>query len=129
MSFASEDLMWMSVLLRYVEGQIENVQIKGNIAASATDLNAGDGGDKSDTAAHDFVWKTDKDATKNSAGLKHEECSVCGATRSENTVIDKLNNASDTGDSSILILWVALAVVSGAIACLAVYAKKQKYFG
>ncbi len=86
-------------------------------------------GDKSDTAAHDFVWKTDKDATKNSAGLKHEECSVCGATRSENTVIDKLNNASDTGDSSILILWVALAVVSGAIACLAVYAKKQKYFG
>ena len=47
-------------------------------------------GDKSDTAAHTFTWVTDKAATVTETGLKHEECTVCGYKRNENTVIDKL---------------------------------------
>ena len=53
-------------------------------------------GDKTDTAAHDFKWVIDKAATKEAAGIKHEECTVCGAKRSENTAIDKLPDDSGT---------------------------------
>jgi len=44
---------------------------------------------KVDVAAHSFQWKTDKEATEQEAGLKHEECG-CGYKRNENTQIDKL---------------------------------------
>ena len=43
-------------------------------------------------AAHTFEWKTDKAATEEETGLKHEECTVCGYKRNENTVIDKLDH-------------------------------------
>ena len=59
-------------------------------------------GDKADTAAHSFQWVIDKAATKEATGIKHEECTVCGAKRSENTVIDKLpdgGNTNNTGSS------------------------------
>ena len=59
-------------------------------------------GDKADTAAHSFQWEIDKAATKEATGIKHEECTVCSAKRSENTVIDKLHdggNTSNTGSS------------------------------
>lgn len=46
-----------------------------------------------DVADHDFKWKTDKEATEKEEGLKHEECSVCGRKRNENTVIGKLDHA------------------------------------
>ena len=96
-------------------------------------------GDKADTAAHSFQWVIDKAATKEATGTKHEECTVCGAKRSENTVIDKLpdggntgntgsgdNNtdkpgkddstkAPQTGDSSNLIGWLAALFVSGGV--------------
>ena len=58
--------------------------------------------DKADTAAHSFQWVIDKAATKEATGIKHEECTVCGAKRSENTVIDKLpdgGNTNNTGSS------------------------------
>lgn len=35
-------------------------------------------GDKKDTAAHEFKWVIDKEATAQEAGSKHEECKVCG---------------------------------------------------
>ena len=44
-------------------------------------------GDKADVAAHSYVWKTDKEATKFKDGSKHEECSVCGAVRNAGTII------------------------------------------
>ena len=44
-------------------------------------------GDKADAAAHSYVWKTDKEATKFKDGSKHEECSVCGAVRNAGTII------------------------------------------
>ena len=40
-----------------------------------------------DLAPHTFVWKVDTAATKTQTGQKHEECTVCGRKRSENTVI------------------------------------------
>ena len=49
-----------------------------------------DCGDKADTAAHSFQWVIDKAATKEATGIKHEECTVCGAKRSENTEIPAL---------------------------------------
>ena len=108
-------------------------------------------GDKADTAAHSFQWVIDKAATKEATGIKHEECTVCGAKRSENTVIDKLpdggntdntgssdNNTNkpgnddsikcpQTGDSSNLIGWLAALYVSGGVlTLLGVSGKKRK---
>ena len=97
-------------------------------------------GDKADTAAHSFQWVIDKAATKEATGTKHEECTVCGAKRSENTVIDKLpdggntgNTGDDstkspqTGDSSNLIGWLAALFVSGGVlTLLGVSGKKRK---
>ena len=108
-------------------------------------------GDKADTAAHSFQWVIDKAATKEATGTKHEECTVCGAKRSENTVIDKLpdggntgntgsgdNNTNkpgkddstkspQTGDSSNLIGWLAALFVSGGVlTLLGMNSKKRK---
>lgn len=47
-------------------------------------------GQKSRVIEHDFKWIIDQDSTTTQIGLKHEECSVCGYKRSENTTIDKL---------------------------------------
>ena len=108
-------------------------------------------GDKADTAAHSFQWVIDKAATKEATGIKHEECTVCGAKRSENTVIDKLpdggntgNTGSDdnntdkpgkddstkspqTGDSSNLIGWLAALFVSGGV-CTALTVRRKKAY-
>lgn len=108
-------------------------------------------GDKSDTAAHTFKWVTDKAATATEKGSKHEECTVCGYKRSENTVIDKLpgsgstgntgsgdnsthkpgkndsGNSPQTGDNSSLIGWLAALLVSGsAAAWITLTGKKSK---
>ena len=105
-------------------------------------------GDKADTTAHSFQWVIDKAATKEATGIKHEECTVCGAKRSENTVIDKLpdggntdntgssdNNTNkpgnddstkcpQTGDSSNHMGW--LAALCGVLTLLGVSGKKRK---
>ena len=84
-------------------------------------------GDKADTAAHSFQWVIDKAATKEATGIKHEECTVCGAKRSENTVIDKNSGSPQTGDSSNLIGWLAALFVSGGVlTMLGVSGKKRK---
>ena len=107
--------------------------------------------DKADTAAHSFQWVIDKAATKEATGIKHEECTVCGAKRSENTVIDKLPDSGNTGntgggdnntdkpgkddstkspqagDSSNLIGWLAaLFIIGGVLTLLGVSGKKRK---
>lgn len=108
-------------------------------------------GDKADTAAHSFQWVIDKAATKEATGIRHEECTVCGAKRSENTVIDKLPDSGNTGntgsgdnntdkpgkddstkspqagDSSNLIGWLAALFVSGGVlTVLGMNSKKRK---
>ena len=107
--------------------------------------------DKADTAAHSFQWVIDKAATTEATGIKHEERTVCGAKRSENTVIDKLpdggntgntgsgDNNTDkpgkddstkppqTGDSRNLIGWLAaLFVCGGVLTVLGLNSKKRK---
>ena len=106
-------------------------------------------GDKADTAAHSFRWVIDKEATATEKGSKHEECTVCGAKRSENTVIDKFpgsgstgntdsgdnsthkpgkndsGNSPQTGDSSNLIGWLAALLVSGSAAAWITLAGKK----
>ena len=49
-----------------------------------------------DQEPHTFVWKVDTEATKTQTGLKHEECTVCGHKRSENTVIPVLSGSGTT---------------------------------
>ena len=107
-------------------------------------------GDKADTAAHSFQWVIDKAATKEATGIKHEECTVCGAKRSENTVIDKLPDGGNTGntgsgdnntdkpgkddstkspqagDSSNLIGWLAALFVSGGVLTVLGIASRKK---
>ena len=93
----------------------------------------------------------DKAATKEATGIKHEECTVCGAKRSENTVIDKLPDSGNTdntgsgdnntdkpgnddstkcpqtGDSSNHIGWLAALYISGGVlTLLGVSGKKRK---
>lgn len=112
-------------------------------------------GDKAELAAHTFAWKTDKEATKTETGLKHEECSVCGYKRNENTEIAKLTDSSTadktepnstsessdpakteehdgpssprTGSRSDISLWIALTLISGgALVAAKVFSKKRK---
>ena len=84
-------------------------------------------GDKADTAAHSFQWVIDKAATKEATGIKHEECTVCGAKRSENTVIPKESGSPQTSDSSNLIGWLAALFVSGGVlTVLGLNGKKRK---
>ena len=110
-----------------------------------------------DLAPHTFVWKVDKEATRTQTGLKHEECTVCSYKRSENTVIDKLpddgsanpggntgstdssdNNANkpakedsakspQTGDTSNLMLWIALLFIGGGV-CTVLTVKRKKMY-
>lgn len=107
-------------------------------------------GDRADTAAHSFRWVIDKEATVTEKGSKHEECTVCGYKRSENTVIDKLPGSGSTGNTgsgdnnthkprkdnstkspqtgdSSLIGWLAALLVSGsAAAWITLTGKKAK---
>ena len=53
-------------------------------------------GSTKDLASHTFVWKVDKAATETQTGLKHEECTVCGHKRSENTEIPLLSGSGTT---------------------------------
>ena len=52
-----------------------------------------------DKAEHTFEWKIDVPASQASTGTKHEECTVCGKKRNENTVIDKLPGSSSGSGS------------------------------
>ena len=116
----------------------------------ANHWHACDCGDKAGTAAHSFRWVIDKAATKEATGIKHEECTVCGAKRSENTAIDKLPDSGSTGntgsgdstadkpgkddatktpqtgDSSHMLLWLSLTVVSGGAVMAALVVSKKK---
>ena len=116
----------------------------------ANHWHACDCGDKAGTSAHSFQWVIDKAATKEATGIKHEECTVCGAKRSENTAIDKLPDSGSTGstgsgdsstdkpgkdattktpqtgDSSHMLLWLSLTVVSGGAVMAALVVSKKK---
>lgn len=107
--------------------------------ASCTDKS----GSVKDLAEHTFEWKVDKEATETATGLKHEECSVCGYKRNENTVIEKIekipadisNNTPapvqtvpETGDNSNLIFWLAVMFISAGSLVGATVVRKEKTY-
>lgn len=47
-------------------------------------------GEKIEAAEHIYGWVIDKPATEETTGIKHEECSICGNKRNENTIIGKI---------------------------------------
>ena len=55
--------------------------------------------EKDSVAPHSFQWIIDKAATTTATGLKHEECTACGAKCREGTVIEKLPSGG-SGSSS-----------------------------
>ena len=54
----------------------------------------------SETAAHTWVWVVDTPAAAGVAGIKHEECTDCNATRKVGTVIPALPNHAASGGGS-----------------------------
>ncbi len=47
------------------------------------------------TDAHNFTWIIDIESGCTAIGSKHEECSLCGTTRNENTVVEALGHSYD----------------------------------
>ena len=54
----------------------------------------------SETAAHTWVWVVDTPAEAGVAGVKHEKCTGCNATRNVGTVIPALPNHAASGGGS-----------------------------
>ena len=92
--------------------------------------------EKQNVSAHEFEWKIDKDATATEKGSKHEECKVCGyqkaaveipATGTPTNPTPENPGSPQTGDNSMMALWIALLFVSGfGVVTTTVYGKKRK---
>ncbi len=67
-------------------------------------------------APHTEVIDPAVPATKDATGLTEgKHCSVCGEVLVKQTVVPKLNpDQPKTGDSMLLVLWTALAVLAAA---------------
>ena len=57
-------------------------------------------GQKFEITSHTFEWKTDRDATCEDEGSRHEECIVCGYKRNENTPIGYAKHNSEFVEST-----------------------------
>ena len=85
---------------------------------------------------HQYEWVIDKEATATEKGSKHEECKVCHdkkaaveipATGTPTDPTPENPNSPQTGDNSMMALWIALLFVSGfGVITTAVYGKKRK---
>lgn len=77
---------------------------------------------------HTFAWIVDKDATAAEAGLKHEECTVCGYAKAAVKIPAKeVADGPQTGDSGNLVLWVAVMLAAGAtVIGTVLYRQKKK---
>ena len=88
---------------------------------------------KTDVTAHTYVWVIDKEATATEAGLKHEECTVCGHEKASVEIPatgdpDKPTEDTETpntNDDSYIFLWLGLLLVTGAV-LLSTYIYKRK---
>lgn len=52
--------------------------------------------DRTEALGHSWAWITDKAATCNETGTRHEECSICHAKQSEGTAIAATGNHNNT---------------------------------
>ena len=105
-----------------------------------TDANCTDkAGSIKDVADHTFAWVVDREATATEEGLKHEACTVCGFTRSENTAIAKIDASKPdasklapakgtpkTGDTTNIAVPIAILLIGGAIVGAAVFLRKKR---
>ena len=101
-------------------------------------------------SAHTYKWVTDKEATADETGSKHEECTVCGYEKAAveipatGTTEDPSEPPTDTdkpsgdqtgdttspqtGDDSNIALWIAVLLAAGvALTGTAAYSRKRKY--
>ena len=95
-------------------------------------------------AAHTFAWVTDREATATEAGLRHEECTVCGyekaaveipatgtpADTDTPTDADQTEDAAapQTGDDGNIALWTTVMLAAGtAFAGTMIYNRKKKH--
>ncbi len=70
-------------------------------------------------AAHEYgQWEIVKDADSNSEGLKERVCTTCGYKHAE--AIPPVETNPDTGDSTQIVLWMTLMIMSACGAVLAV---------
>ena len=87
---------------------------------------------------HQYEWVIDKEATATEKGSKHEECKVCHDKKAAveipatGTPTDPTKpenpDSPQTGDNSMMGLWIALLFVSGAgVVGTTVYGRKKKY--
>ena len=87
---------------------------------------------------HTYEWVIDKEATATEKGSKHEECKVCHdkkaaveipATGTPTNPTNPENpDSPQTGDNSMMGLWIALLFVSGTgVVGTTVYGRKKKY--
>lgn len=112
-------------------------------------------GEKLNKAAHSYKWVVDKEATATEAGIKHEECTVCGYEKAEVEIPatgtteptdpdpsepstpsepddnkdnpDTGINSPQTGDDNNLALWfVLLFAAAGGLTATTVFIRKRK---
>ena len=87
---------------------------------------------------HQYEWVIDKEATATEKGSKHEECKVCHdkkaaveipATGTPTNPTNPENpDSPQTGDNSMMGLWIALLFVSGVgVVGTTIYSRKKKY--
>lgn len=81
---------------------------------------------------HTYEWVIDKEATATEKGSKHEECKVChdkkAAVEIPATGTPTDPQSPQTGDNSMMGLWIALLFVSGVgVVGTTIYSRKKKY--
>ena len=86
-------------------------------------------GEKLGEADHAFEWVTDKEATETQAGLRHEECTVCGYAKAAVEIpATRTPTVPETGENSNIALWVAMMLAAGAtLTGTVLYSRKRKY--
>ena len=87
-------------------------------------------GEKLNETAHTFEWVTDKKATADESGSKHEECTVCRYAKAAVKIPATGNNTQlpKTGDNSNMTLWITIMLVVGtALIGTVLYRCKKKY--
>ena len=122
------------------DGNIEYYKCDGcnKLFADATgnvEITADETVDKA--TGHQYEWVIDKEATATEKGSKHEECKVCGyrkaaveipATGTPTDPTPENPDSPQTGDNSMMGLWIALLFVSGVgVVGTTIYSRKKKY--
>ena len=93
-----------------------------------------------DKSAHNYgEWSVVKEATATEKGIKEKVCSVCGFKVTEDIPVvtdnadadetDKDNISTDspaTGDTSNIILWISLLILSGIGICLTIIFRRKQ---